>query len=71
MVKTKTAYYDTWKHLRTKMEDVLKTHNFDTKCKTELEKSFIQYLQQKYENTNYDIDAIDIISERTEFEKRN
>lgn len=69
MVKTKTSYYDTWKYIRTKMENALKNHNYDSKCKNELEKSFMKYLQSKYENTDYDIQKINIIDERNQFEK--
>ncbi len=69
MVKIKTNYYDTWKYIRTKMENALKNHNYNFKYKSKLEELFMQYLQMKYENTNYDMKKINIIDERNEFEK--
>lgn len=68
MVKTKTNYYDTWKSIRTKMENALKNNNYKTKCKDELEQNFMKYLQKKYENKEYDLQQINIIDERREFE---
>jgi tRNA splicing ligase len=70
MVKTKTNYYDTWKHLRSKMEGALNNHNYSSKCKSELEASFMHYLQLKYEKSDYDIKKINIIDERKEFQKK-
>lgn len=69
MVKTKTNYYDTWKHIRTKMETALKNQNYDVKCKSKLEESFMQYLKAKYGNQDFDVKQIHIIDERNEFEK--
>lgn len=69
MVKTKTFYYDRWKALRFKMENALKTKNFDVKCKTEFECSFMKYLQNKYENSEVDYRDLNIIDERNEFLK--
>ena len=69
MVKTKTFYYDTWKYLRTKMENALKNGNYKSKTTMELELSFMQYLKTKYENKEIDLKSIDIITERREFEK--
>ena len=69
MLKTKTNYYDTWKYLRTKMENVLKNNNFDTKAKLKLEDLFMKYLKEKYENRKADIKKINIITERNKFEK--
>lgn len=69
MVKTKTHYYDTWKHLRTKMEMTLKNHNYNTKnCQSKLEEDFLKYIQAKYENTDFDLQKINIIKERQDFE---
>ncbi len=68
MVKTKTTYYDTWKFLRGKMENALKNNNFSFKSKNKEEESFMQYLQRKYENKDYDFQKINIIDERKEFE---
>lgn len=70
MVKTKSFYYDKWKYLRTKMENALKNNNFKSKNKDELEYSFMQYLKSKYENKEYDIKKINIITERKEYEKK-
>jgi len=69
MIKTKTNYYDTWKYIRNKMEMALKNHDYSSKSKNELEKSFMEYLQMKYANTDYNIQKINIIDERNEFEK--
>ncbi len=69
MVKTKSAYYDKWKYLRTKMENALKNNNFQIKEKDELDYSFMEYLKSKYENKKIDIKKINIIEERKEFEK--
>lgn len=69
MVKTKTNYYDTWKSIRSKMENALRNHNYNCKCKNELERSFMQYLKMKYENIEHDNQKINIIDERNEFEK--
>lgn len=69
MIKSKSSYYNKWKYLRTKMENALKNHNFKCKNQDELESSFMQYLKLKYENKEYDIKKINIIKERTEFEK--
>ncbi len=70
MVKMKTNYYNTWKYLRTKMEYALKKHNFNSStCKNQLEEMFMRYLKVKYENKDYDIQQINIIDERNNFEK--
>lgn len=69
MVKTKTNYYNTWKYIRTKMENALKNNDYTCKCKNQLEESFMQYLKAKYENIDYDIQKINIIDERKQFEK--
>ncbi len=69
MVKIKTDYYNKWKHMRTLMETVLTNKDFKIKCKSELEKSFIEYLKNKYENKDYDLENINIIEERKEFYK--
>lgn len=70
MVKLKTNYYNTWKYLRARMENALKKNNFDVSvCKNELEEKFIRYLQEKYENKDYNLQKINIIDERHDFEK--
>lgn len=69
MVKVKSFYYDKWKGLRFKMENALKNNNFKLQNKDELECSFMQYLELKYENKEYDINKVNIIKERNEFEK--
>lgn len=67
MVKIKSFYYDKWKSLRSKMEKALKTGNYDL-GKDELEKAFMQHLKLKYENKEFDIRNVDIITERKKFE---
>ena len=70
MVKTKTYYYDTWKRLRTKVEEAMKNHNFNVKFNDELEESFLTYIQKKYEHHSSHPEKINIIKERNEFQKR-
>ena len=53
------------------MEKALKNNDFKPKSENELEISFMEYLQEKYENKNVDINTINIISEKNEFEKNN
>ncbi len=69
MVKIKTDYYNKWKHMRALLENVLTTKDYTTKCKNELEKSFIEYLKERYENKDYDLKNINIIEERRKFYK--
>lgn len=71
MVKTKTHYYDTWKHIRTKMENALKTGNYKSKWNNKLEEAFMYYLKAKYENKDFDIQQITMIDERNAFERTN
>ena len=70
MIKTKTSYYDEWKHLRTKMESSIKNNKYKTKCNDELEIKFLEYLKNKYQDKNVDLTKINIISERNEFIKK-
>ena len=70
MLKTKTYYYDKWKYLRNKMESCIKNNNYKINSKDELEDEFINYLKSKYENKDIDINSINIISERREFEDK-
>lgn len=67
MVKTKTAYYDKWKYLRNKMENALKNNKFNTKSNDELEISFLNYLKEKYQGKEIDLESINIIQERHNF----
>ncbi len=67
MAKTKTKYYDTWKHLRTKMEQALKDNKFKTKSTNELEQRFMNFLKNKYQDKLVNLDETNIIKERTEF----
>lgn len=69
MVKTKSYYYNKWKYLRSKMEAALKNNNYKSKDRDELENEFMQYLKAKYENKEFDIKKVNIITERNEFEK--
>ena len=67
MVKTKTVYYDKWKYLRNKMENALKNNKFNTKSNDELEISFLNYLKEKYQGKEIDLESINIIEERHNF----
>ena len=67
MVKTKTVYYDKWKYLRNKMENALKNNKFNTKSNDELEISFLNYLKEKYQGKEIDLESINIIQERHNF----
>ena len=67
MFKYKTEYYKKWKILRTKMENALKTNDFKIKDNNELE--FMKFLESKYKDKNIDINKINIIDERKDFEK--
>lgn len=67
MVKTKTVYYDKWKYLRNKMENALKNNKFNTKSNNELEISFLNYLKEKYQGKEIDLESINIIQERHNF----
>jgi len=69
MFKFKTEYYKKWKLLRSKMENVIKNNDYKFKENDEFEKRFMEYLETKYKDKNIDIDKINIIDERNEFEK--
>lgn len=71
MVKTKTYYYDEWKHLRTKMENAMKTNKYKTKSDDKLEQSFMNYLKEKYQDKEVNLNKINIIIERNEFLKKS
>lgn len=71
MVKTKTYYYDEWKHLRTKMENAMKTNKYKTKGDDKLEQSFMNYLKEKYQDKEVNLNKINIIIERNEFLKKS
>lgn len=71
MIKTKTYYYDEWKHLRTKMESAMKTNKYKTKSDDKLEQEFINYLKEKYQDKEVDLNKISIITERDEFLKKS
>lgn len=71
MIKTKTYYYDEWKHLRTKMESAMKTNKYKTKSDDKLEQEFINYLKEKYQDKEVDLNKISIITERNEFLKKS
>lgn len=68
MFKYKTEYYKKWKLLRSKMEYVLKNNNFKSKDNNELETKFINHLEFKYKDKNINLDSINIIDERNDFE---
>jgi len=69
MFKYKTEYYKKWKLLRSKMENAIKNNDYKTKGNDELESKFLKYLENKYKDKNIDINLINIIDERNEFEK--
>ncbi len=71
MIKTKTYYYDEWKHLRTKMESAMKTNKYKTKSYDKLEQKFINYLKEKYQDKEVDLNKIGINTERDEFLKKS
>ena len=69
MLKTKTHYYNTWKYLRAKMETALTTNKFKIKEENPLEKNFMTYLKETYQNKDIDITNINIIEVRKNFLK--
>ena len=69
MFKYKTYYYKKWKLLRSKMESAIKNNDYKIKGNDELEIKFIKYLEKKYKDKNIDVDSINIIDERNEFEE--
>ena len=71
MFKYKTEYYKKWKILRSKMESSIKNNEYKTTGKDELETKFIKYLENKYKGKSININTINIIDERNEFEKNN
>ena len=69
MFKYKTDYYKKWKLLRSKMENAIKNNDYKTKGTDKLEVEFIKYLENKYKDKEININSINIIDERNEFEK--
>ena len=69
MFKYKTEYYKTWKMLRAKMENALKNNDYKTNSINELEVKFIKHLESKYKDKEVDMNSINIIDERNEFER--
>ena len=69
MFKYKSEYYKKWKFLRSKMESAIKNNDYKTKSNDELENRFMKYLEDKYKDKEMDINSINIIDERNEFEK--
>lgn len=67
MFKVKTEYYKTWKLLRSRMEYAIKNNDYHVKAKSDLEKSFMEYLENKYKNTTVSIEDTNIIKERDDF----
>ena len=69
MFKYKTDYYKKWKLLRSKMENAIKNNDYKTKGTDKLEVEFIKYLENKYKDKEININSINVIDERNEFEK--
>lgn len=67
MFKYKTEYYKKWKLLRTKMENAIKNNDFKSKDNNEIE--FMKFLESKYKDKIIDINTINIIDERNDFDK--
>ena len=67
MFKYKTEYYKKWKLLRSKMENAIKNNNFNTKDNSDID--FMKFLESKYKDKNIDINIINIVDERKDFEK--
>lgn len=68
MFKYKTEYYKKWKQLRTKMTNSIKNNDFKTKDNDEVE--FMKFLESKYKDKIIDINTINIIDERNDFNKK-
>ena len=69
MFKYKTDYYKKWKLLRSKMENAIKNNDYKTKGTDKLEVEFIKYLENKYKDKEININSINVIDERNEFER--
>lgn len=67
MFKYKTEYYKKWKLLRTRMENAIKNNDFKAKDNNEIE--FMEFLESKYKDKIIDINTINIIDERNDFDK--
>ena len=67
MFKYKTEYYKKWKLLRTRMENAIKNNDFKAKDNNEIE--FMKFLESKYKDKIIDINTINIIDERNDFDK--
>ena len=67
MFKYKTEYYKKWKLLRTRMENAIKNNDFKVKDNNEIE--FMKFLESKYKDKIIDINTINIIDERNNFDK--
>ena len=70
MFKYKTEYYKKWKLLRSRMEDALKNNNYNIKSKDIVEQKFLKFLEDKYKDKDIDLEKINIIDERKEFEEK-
>ena len=67
MFKYKTDYYKKWKILRSRMEYAIKNNDFKAKDNRDIE--FINFLEKKYKDKNIDVNLVNIVNERRDFEE--
>ena len=67
MFKYKTEYYKRWKILRSRMEYAIKNNNF--KPKEASDEGFMKFLEDKYKDKNIDVDSVNIVTERADYER--
>ena len=53
------------------MESAMKTNKYKTKSDDKLEQEFINYLKEKYQDKEVDLNKISIITDRDEFLKKS
>ena len=66
MFKYKTEYYKKWKIFRSRMEYAIKNNDFKAKDDRDIE--FVNFLEKKYKDKNMDVNLVNIVDERAEFE---
>ena len=67
MFKYKTEYYKKWKILRSRMEYAIKNNDFKAKDNRDVE--FMDFLERKYKDKNINVNLVNIVNERTDFEE--